>query len=198
MSRAARTGRGTIGAAFATLLAASSHSLAGGEVSAISVLITALIALPMCVALAGRAGSLWRTALAIGASQFMYHWAFAGIGSAQYLADGTQTDMFVSSHAAHMAAMQQFVPTVLEAGAADAMMWILHGVAAVISTLAVWRGEHAILALFRAMWHALPQPIVRHEISVPRAILASVRSRVLRAQVLSWGGRTLRGPPATA
>ena len=55
MSRASRTARGAFGALAATLLAAASHSLAGGSVTLFALVATSLLALPLCVALAGRA-----------------------------------------------------------------------------------------------------------------------------------------------
>lgn len=198
MSRAVRTARGSLGATLATLLAAASHSLAGGEISALAVIVTAIIALPICVALAGRMGSVWRIGVAVGLSQFMYHWAFAGIGSTKYIAESGDGSIFASSHAAHLASIERFVPVVAEAGAADATMWVLHGVAAVLSTIIISRGERAVLALGRSIRRVFPRALVRPHISRPRAIRATSVIPTLRPQLLCLAGRPLRGPPAAA
>lgn len=193
LSRAARTARGSIGAALATVLAAASHSLAGGEVSAFAVFATAIIALPFCVALAGRIGSVWRVGLAVGASQFLYHWAFAGIGvSASFGADMAFPK---GSHAAHLASLERFVPTVVEAGSADTLMWALHAVAAVLSTALIARGERAIVALGQSIRRALPQPF--NVAAFERRPAQPVRREapVLNDQVRDYSSWSLRGPP---
>lgn len=179
------------------MLAAASHSLAGGEISAIAVLVTAIIALPLCVALAGRVGSTWRVALAVTASQFLYHWAFAGIGVAGSL-PAEDTAFPAGSHAAHLASLERFVPVVVEAGTADAIMWILHGLAAVVSTVLIAKGERAIIALGRTLSRALPRHIVRTEIRVPRAIRVTGPAPRLRQQRFLRSSCTLRGPPRAA
>lgn len=82
MSRATRTARGTVGALIATLFAAASHALGGGEAAPFAMLVAGVLALPVCVALAGRLGSLWRLGLAVTASQLLYHWCFSVLGAA--------------------------------------------------------------------------------------------------------------------
>lgn len=193
MSRQARTARGAIGAALATVLAAASHSLAGGEVSAFAVIVTAIIALPVCVALAGRIGSLWRVGLAVGASQFLYHWAFAGIGASASLSLGAAFPM--GSHAAHLASLQRFVPDAVEAGSADALMWALHALAAVVSTILISRGERAALALGRSLRRALPRPVTPAAFERPAPAPILIEAPVLRDQVARFAAWSLRGPP---
>src|SRR5690606_28685168 len=100
-TRAARTARGALGAGAATLLAAVSHALAGGTITPLAVGATALLALPLCVGLAGRIGSLWRLSLAVGASQFLYHWSFWGLGTSS--APGGAEP--VPHHASHLTAV---------------------------------------------------------------------------------------------
>ncbi|GAA1317677.1 hypothetical protein ACFSWE_10370 [Leucobacter albus] len=193
MSRAARTARGAIGAALSAVLAASSHSLAGGEVSAFAVFVTATIALPFCVALAGRVASLWRIGIAVGASQFLYHWAFAGIGVSTSL--GAAPEFPRGSHAAHLASLERFVPSVVEAGSADALMWGLHAVAAVFSTLLIARGERAALALGRSIRRALPRPVRVAAFEGPVVVPARLDPPLLRDQIYTLSSRSLRGPP---
>ncbi|QNN63790.1 hypothetical protein H9L06_00220 [Leucobacter denitrificans] len=197
MSRATRTGRGMLFAAIATVLAAASHALAGGTVTPIAMLVTAIIALPLCVALAGRSGSVWRVAIAVGVSQFFYHWVFAGIGASTSTASGPIGDFPAGSHAAHLAALEQFVPRVIEAGAADATMWILHGLAAIISAAFIARGERAIMALGSMLGRAFPHAIAPTEILAPVPQIVSIDAPALRVQLLTRCARTLRGPPVS-
>lgn len=100
MSRAVRTARGTFGALAATVLAAASHSLAGGTSTLVAVVATAVFALPLCVLLAGRVGSLWRLAAAVVPAQFAFHWMFASLGVVSVQPGGAAEA--VSPHAAHL------------------------------------------------------------------------------------------------
>ncbi|UTX52216.1 hypothetical protein [Leucobacter aridicollis] len=193
MSRQARTARGAMGAALATVLAAASHSLAGGEVSGFAVVVTAIIALPVCVLLAGRVGSLWRVGLAVGASQFLYHWAFAGIGASASFSLGASFPM--GSHAAHLSSLQLFVPDVVEAGSADTLMWALHAVAAGVSTILISRGERAVLALGRSLRRVLPQQLTPAAFERPVAGPVCIEAHVLRDQIARFSAWSLRGPP---
>lgn len=196
LSRAARTARGVIGAALSTVLAAASHSLAGGEISAFAVLATAIIALPFCVALAGRVESVWRVGLAVGASQFLYHWAFAGIGVTTALSGASKLPS--GSHAAHLASLERFVPNVVEAGSADTLMWALHAVAAVVSTVLVVRGERAVLALGRTIRRALPQRLILAAFERRQVQPVRREAPILRDQLLTYASWSLRGPPLVA
>ena len=194
MSRAARTARGALFAFVSTVLAAASHSLAGGTMTFQAVLITAVVVLPLCVALSGRVASLWRVSLAVGLSQFFYHWVFAGIGATSGLPpQGTP----VGAHAAHLASLERFVPSVVESGSAGALMWTLHGVAAIVSIALITRGERAILALRHTIRRALPR-----QFALPldcRQLLAPISREVsaLNDQLRAFSARMLRGPPVS-
>ena len=195
MSRAIRTVRGALGAFIATVLAAASHALAGGSVVPLALVVTAVIALPICVALAGSVGSVWRAALAVGASQFFYHWMFSGLG----IASGSPAiDPGLGPHAAHLARLEGFAPALGSSGGADFLMFALHGVAAAVTTIVITRGERAILTILRLIARALPKAVERpriHAISAPRALPAAP---LLRNQVLSLTTCPRRGPPLVA
>lgn len=197
MSRADRTVRGVLISAVSSVLAAASHSLAGGTVTFEAVIATAIIGLPLCVALAGRIGSVWRVAIAVGLSQFFYHWAFAGLGVVSEVTQGTPTSA-LSAHAAHLASLERFVPAVVDSASADALMWIMHAAGALISVAVITRGERAILALRRTVMRALPRPV---RIPVPESPAASPIAReaqVLRDQLLLRYVCARRGPPVVA
>lgn len=203
MTRAVRTARGAAGALAATLFAAVSHAAAGGVVTPLAVVATAVLALPLCVALAGRAGSLWRLGLAVGASQFLYHWSFAGLGtaSAQSAAGAAGA---ASPHAAHLA----FAPLVpglatgdAASAAAEAWMWIAHAAAAALTVALLHRGERAALGLVALVRRALPAlPSLRRPAAVLRrpAILAAAAPRTLHERLTVLSAISHRGPPAAA
>lgn len=166
MTRVVRTQRGAVGAFAATLIAAASHALAGGEVTLLAFVATATLALPLCIALAGRVGSMWRIALGVSASQFVYHWSFAGLGVASG-SSASNSGMASSGtagaasaplplHAEHLAELQAFAPRLAEAGAADAVMWVSHGIAAILTIALLHRGERAFVALGRVIRSVLP------------------------------------------
>lgn len=195
MSRAARTARGGAGALIATVFAAASHALAGGSVTPLAVAATAVVALPLCVALAGRAESLWRLTLAVTASQFVYHWSFAGLG----VASSAQSPGPRSPHAAHLGSTV-FSPELIASGAADAWMWAAHAAAAAITIALMHGGERAALGLLRLVRSALPAihpaPLlpVHREPRTARGFFSAPDALRERLTVLS--AISHRGPPA--
>lgn len=200
MSRAVRTARGAAGALIASLFAAASHALAGGIITPLAVIATTILALPLCVALAGRTGSLWRLSLGVAASQFVYHWTFAGLGMPSTLATGAESSGAtasapVSPHAAHLSALP-FTPELISSGAADAWMWLSHAVAAALTIALMHRGERAALTLARVILRALPVTVPR-PLNVPERTPPLLEFRTplrLRAALLSPISH--RGPPA--
>ncbi|MBO1900998.1 hypothetical protein J4H92_03420 [Leucobacter weissii] len=197
MPRAARTARGAAGALFATLIAAVSHGAAGGSITPLAVLATGALALPLCVALAGRLGSLWRTALAVGASQFLYHWSFAGLG----LSSGNGPGVSGGAHAGHLpvglASASPFAADLAAAGASDGWMWAAHGLAALLTALLLHRGERAAVGLARLIRDAAPLPRLLLAVSVDPAPAprAAVGQTPLRSHLCSVSAITHRGPP---
>lgn len=197
MTRGVRVFRGSLGATVAVLLAAASHGIAGGVITWPSVAATVVLTLPLCVALAGRIGSVWRLALAVSAAQFLYHWTFAGLGISAASGGGSEV---VSPHAAHFAALESFSPRLAEAGAADTAMWVWHVIAAVLTTVLLARGERAFLALGRALQRVFP---VRQRALIPISdrIAPSLNFVVpprLRDRLLATGAISRRGPPRFA
>ncbi|MBK0419281.1 hypothetical protein JD276_09570 [Leucobacter sp. CSA1] len=203
MPRALRAARGTAGAAIATLFAAASHALVGGRVTALAVVATALLALPLCVALAGRTASLWRLAVAVACSQFVYHWSFAGLGlstGADASAGGPGSGAPLPLHAEHLAGLESIAPRLADAAAADATMWVAHAVAAILTTLLLHRGERAALRLVGLIREALPAALPGG-LPIPgeRATLRGARfvaGADLRDRLCSPSAITHRGPPA--
>lgn len=81
-SRWARVARGGTAAAFATFVAALSHTLAGGATpSAFGVVVSFVLASTACTLLAGRSLSLLRLAVSVALSQTLFHSVFSGLGA---------------------------------------------------------------------------------------------------------------------
>lgn len=197
MSRAQRTARGAAGAVATTVLAGASHALAGGEVTWLALLATSVLALPLCVALAGRVGSLWRLSLGVGVSQFVYHWSFSSLGvSAASGSAPATTGVAAGPHAAHWSAVA-FVPGAASADAAGWWMWVMHAVAALVTVALIHRGEQAVLGIFALLRLALPRALPR-EIRLswhPAPIHFFSRAGGLREGLVFLSAITHRGPP---
>lgn len=195
MSRAVRTARGAFGALAATLLAAASHGLAGGSATPLAVIATVVLALPLCVLLAGRVGSLWRLSLAVVPSQFVYHWSFAGLGAAPLSSE----QGWGSAHSAHFASseMASLAPGIAANGAADAWMWAAHALAAVLTIALMHRGERAAMHLVRVLRSTLPVRLPT-AVRLPQrgAILACLTVDAPRVQRPFLSTISHRGPPA--
>lgn len=180
-TRWARVARGSAAASVATFVAAFSHWLAGGETpSWFGVGVSLVISLAVCTMLTGRTLSLWRLAVGIGLSQFLFHALFSGLGTPV----AVQHDM---------GAMDA---TALHAHGAPTM-WAAHAVAAVITVVAVRFGEQSFwgvlgtarLLLARLVWVVVPV------VEVPRPVVAVERRFVPRDLALLLSPMRHRGPP---
>lgn len=177
-------------------MAATSHAAAGGTITPLAVLATALVALPLCVALAGRLGSLWRLALAVCASQFLYHWSFWSLGASSAAGSGTPVPRH--DHGAQLAAAFSLAPAGPGAsGAADAWMWMSHGFAAALTIVLLHRGERAAMALAELIRRALPVE-APHAVALPEPAPLRTRfsSSPLHERLVFLSGISHRGPPA--
>lgn len=196
MSREARVLRGLAGATIATLLASASHALAGGAITWLAVVATAVLALPLCVALAGRVGSLWRLSLAVASSQFLFHWSFAGLG----VSTGDRVES-LPLHAGHAALL--FTPGTV--GGAEAFdqagitMWAGHLLAALVTIALLHRGEQAVVSLLRLVQRAIPLDRPRVLALPAVALRIPVREFApLVGRLLGSGPITHRGPPVVS
>lgn len=151
-SRGIRLARGWSGAAAATLAAALSHSVAGGGIPSLSVIVLSLaLSGLVCTLLAGRVLSLWRLAAAVALSQAVFHWLFsAGTASSTMAAPRAQM-----GHAGHLMdtreldAVTAMVPTVMDHD--SALMWLGHALAAVATIAVLRHGEVAAVRLLQAL-----------------------------------------------
>lgn len=195
MSRAVRTARGAFGALAATLLAVASHGLAGGIATPLAVIATVVLALPLCVLLAGRVGSLWRLSLAVVPAQFVYHWSFAGLGASQL----SSAQGRGSAHSAHFVFSESvaLTPELTTSGIADAWMWTAHALAAVLTIALMHRGEQAAMHLLRVLRSTLSIRLMS-AVTLPQrgAILAHLTADTPRIQQPFLSTVSRRGPPA--
>jgi len=141
-TRGARVARGGFTAALATFVAAVFHVASGGPApSVLAVALTMAFAVMLCVALAGRRVALWRQAVSVAASQFLFHTLFVlGQGSAE-LASG--------SAAGHVHAGTPLAFATGDAGSASLahaghVMWIGHALAAIVTVGILRYGESAL------------------------------------------------------
>ncbi|QNV37469.1 hypothetical protein [Rothia terrae] len=139
VSRVAALVRGWTVATCATMLGAASHGLAGGELPhpLVWALCTSLSAM-VSVFIAGRGLGRLPLALAVAASQGIYHLIFSGHHGAHL------SSVAGAGHAHHAAVQQLNVVTVAHEPASWGM-WASHLVAAVITFAVLSRGEHALI-----------------------------------------------------
>ncbi|WP_325093568.1 hypothetical protein [Leucobacter sp. M11] len=201
MSRWARVGRGASGAAFATLIAAVSHMLAGAEApSIIAIAVTFSVALPLCVFLAGVRLSVVRLSLGVGLSQAMFHWCFSLVGVPATLNASGEP---MPAHANHGLPLTGYVPSSMASGAsasADTIMFLWHCLAALLTVLLLRHGEQAVCALGSFVRDAL-FALLAPEPPRPLRIADHTRLPAVAADHPPLAARFLdtvstRGPPA--
>ncbi|SEM86186.1 hypothetical protein E3O25_04685 [Cryobacterium sp. TMT1-3] len=167
-TRWARFVRGWLTAAVAVLVAALSHVAAGGHAPApVSIAIALAFAGMVSVALAGKNLSLVRLTLSVGFSQVLFHLLF-GLG-------GSAGSMTVAGH--HGAATV-IVGAASAAPVSPAMdwMWLAHAVAAVVTIVALRRGERTFWALVELARTALVAVIIALGIVLPTPRSVLVRA----------------------
>ncbi len=199
-TRAGRTYRGLIAALVATFVASVSHSVADGAPAPLIGIVLALVfAVPVCIALAGRTLSWGRLSIAVAASQFAFHGLLLiGVGS------GSGSDTQTLGTHLHGADLAGALGTTSLAAAghpdhAQPAMWVAHAIAAVLTVLALGRGEQAIRALLELTgWNLVavllsgsPLPVRRAQ-PAPRTAVPVLRSRFALTVVQR------RGPPLAA
>lgn len=152
-SRSTRVLRGASAATIATFVALVSHVSGGGEVPGVlGIAAPWILSVMVCTFLAGRVLSLTRLSLAVVISQALFHVLFVlGMAPGASISTG---------HAHDHGAMLDAMATPLTASgttaalAADSTMWFAHALAAVITVVALYRGERALRRLHDLARHA--------------------------------------------
>ncbi|WP_345752436.1 hypothetical protein [Microbacterium rhizophilus] len=183
-TRQLRVLRGAVAAVVATLLAATSHTIAGGPAPA-PLLVALMIALltPVAGGLIGPRPHLPRLATAVIVSQAAFHAAFQLLGS--------PAGARIAEHHGHGA-----TPLPLLAAAPEsAGMYTGHAVAALLTVVLLWRGERIVRAIARGSLAVLrridaPRTPLSAAMPAPQVLVA----RPVVARLLSPVSR--RGPPA--
>lgn len=148
-TRAERFARGWLTAAVSTLVAAFSHVAGGGmHPGVLGVTLALAVAVPVSIALAGVRLSAVRLAVAVALSQIAFHLLFSlgasGDGGAS--ASGGHHSALVVSTGVEAAAAGDVGPVMVMGGPA---MWLAHALAAVVTVVALLRGEGAARGLVR-------------------------------------------------
>lgn len=201
-SRWARVARGSLIASVAVLLAALWHVAAGGTPPAMLGLVVALaFGVPVSVLLAGKTLSLGRLSLAVGVSQLLLH-ALFGLGA------GSSSALTVAGHhgSVTLAATEAAMAQSAGHGAAHSLgaMWLAHALAAVVTIMALRRGERAVTALMRLAHTRLRAVLLAFSGTVPVLVrAATVRTALLGTFVPTDLAVLLspmrhRGPPQLA
>ncbi|MCS5722982.1 hypothetical protein N1028_04790 [Herbiconiux sp. CPCC 203407] len=156
--RITRVARGLVAATVAVFAAAFSHVVAGGGApGAPGFALAAAFAVLVCVALAGRRLRMLTLAVSILSSQFVFHLLFEVGGGAA--ASASAPGGLHAAHAGHAgldgygALAAQLGASVADASGAAGhghpafVMWASHAVAAIVTIVALRRGEQTIARL---------------------------------------------------
>jgi hypothetical protein len=148
-TRAERFARGWLTAGASTLVAAFSHVAGGGmQPGVLGVVLALAVAVPVSIALAGVHLSTVRLAVAVALSQVAFHLLFSlgaeGGGGAS--ATGGHHSALVISTAADGSVSGAVAGAMVMGGPT---MWLAHALAAVVTIVALRRGEGAAWALVR-------------------------------------------------
>lgn len=207
-TRWARFARGWIAAVVSLLVAAFSHSLAGGTLPATAGLALCLaFSAVVCVLLAGKTLSLARLSSAVTLSQLLFHGLFSLL-----------TDAPLGTPAPAGAGMQHgAVSVVLQLGSAtsgapslaaapmaadaDLRMWIGHAIGALVTIVALSYGERTFWGLLRLARLCISR-IVDSVPPVATVTIATTKRAETPAAVipraLVFSIHRHRGPPALA
>jgi hypothetical protein len=182
-SRAARTARGWITGAFATVAAAVSHGLADGAAPSALAFGGALVfAGVLGTFLVGRRASLPRLVAVVASSQLAFHLVFSSLTPGSATVGG------------HHDAAGVLEPAVAHHGA-EPGMWVAHAVAMLVTIVFLRRAELAVWGLLRQAVTAfvLRVPVVGAPPSVPIAAAAVALWHPVSA--VSLRALRDRGPP---
>ncbi|MBB5643611.1 hypothetical protein [Cryobacterium roopkundense] len=196
-TRWARFVRGWLTASVAVLVAALSHVAAGGESpQLISITLALAFAGMACVALAGTKLSLTKLTLSVGFSQVLFHVLF-GLG-------GTSSASMTTTghHGAVVVGATDAAAAVSAHGMLDmGWMWVAHAFAAVVTIVALRRGEQSFWSLLDVARLALVA-LVRTLgiiVSLPRqrahVLAALARALVPTEPAVLLSPMRYRGPP---
>lgn len=191
-ARRARVQRGGTISGVATLLAATAHTVAGGPVPPLWLIVaTTVLGLPVAMVMASAHRSVWRTGLLVAASQALLHVSFAVVGDANPAVVGAH-------HSATSTMMMTMDATGSGHSGAHVMtvaMVAAHAVAAAITFVLIAYGERLVEQVTAGL-----RQLFSRALGVPRGIRPVC---VLARHSLTHVGASValsavsrRGPPA--
>ena len=197
-TRAERLARGWLVGAFATGVAAVSHTVAGGyRPDALGLSAAVVFAGMLGTVAIGRRPSLPRLSIAVAGAQLAFHVVFSLLGVAPGASPApTMPGMHMGmAMGADPIAVPAAVPMVHDhlGHLTDPRMWVAHVIAGVLTVLFLRRAETAVWGMLRRLVVRVLRPVA----PVPtarRAAAPVVRVRVLRSRHLV-AALPLRGPP---
>ncbi|MBO0980618.1 hypothetical protein [Microbacterium sp. SD291] len=191
-SRQLRLVRAASASSVATLVAATSHTIAGGAAPhPLLMLAMATVLVPPAAFLIGARASRSRLALTVLASQAAFHLVFQVLGSPT----GGAVTGGGGEHAHHQDLTS--LGPVLASASPDAAMLTGHVIAAVLTSALLWRGESMVRIVAGWMLALLRHPValIRPAHERPASLLCDIHPLV-DAVVRTTVSR--RGPPALA
>lgn len=202
-SRAARVVRGSLAAAVATFVALVSHVTGGGQLPGwVGIVVPLVLSVAVCTVLAGRRLSLWRLSIAVAVSQILFHTLFV-LGT--FSPSPGSADVTV--HHMHGASWMPMgdASNVATSLHPDVSMWVMHGIAAIVTIAALYLGERAYNRL-REITAELAQWARRHLLPVlialpfepVRPLVAAVGQPFRPACSPLARSLSRRGPPVIA
>ena len=190
-SRWVRVAQGAAVAAFATFVAALSHTVGGGTPpGALAVVLSMAFSVLLCITVVGGRLTLGRTVIAVAATQFALHALYSVQGAAPTaLPRGMSHQHLTIDWSSSAEAAATF----------DASMLIAHLPAVAVTVLAIRHGDRALRSAIRAIRLAIASVLPR----VPRLAVRWLRrpqpavTRMARpsARLMTLSVMRHRGPP---
>ena len=213
-ARWATVTRGLLAATFATFVAALFHVAGGGaDPSALAIVVSLTFSGLACIALAGRRLSRVRLSISVALSQLIFHALFSlgqpgvilvSTHGISHVHDATQMAMMgggLSVAGVQGAQSMQGMQGLQDVIPDTPLMWVSHIAAAVVTIVAISRGEKAIRAVCALarivaarlvpVQDATPLPLQRSVTTQPFA-----RRLALPSRIRFLGRMRHRGPPA--
>ena len=183
-SRWARVARGASAATVATVIAAFSHTIAGGVAPSVFAIVVSLaVSISACVLLAGRTLSVVRLSLSVTITQALFHGVFGSLSAPVALGH---------SHAASASMNAAGTP------AAHAHMWLAHAIAAVITIVVFRHAERAFWSLATTaslLVRRVTAAVTAVSIATPRIVATGGAQHVALALGHVLSTLRYRGPP---
>jgi len=128
----------------ATFAALVSHVSAGGQIPGwLGIAVPLILSVMVCTVLAGRKLSAVKLTVAVLVSQLLFHALFV-LGTVSSVASGA---MPLGAHAHALMPTAPVSDPATPMAHTDATMWLMHGLAALVTVGALYRGERAVLRL---------------------------------------------------